>query len=290
MRSRARHRIVVAIAWAVIATAASFEGCFLGSFSDLQGGQVADASPNSLTTDVSSTVDATTTVDSGSGGSFCASQLDATFCDDFDNEPDAMPLSKWQPRNVTTGASLAIQPSGLSQPNSLVAAVNQDDSGPGSPAASVAYIVPGTVHFVRFQYDLFVAKYDRTAGSSAFLNPSDMRAGLTDVELRLYLDSDGFGLGAAVTASDGGSTYPEVGPKMTLTSGAWHHVEIDTDYSQTPAAVTFSFDYTVVVSDAGIPGATFGPGAITIEAPIEYARTPTSGWNIRVDNVAVFAQ
>src|SRR5450432_3545288 len=151
MRSRG-HRFAIGIACAIGATAASFEGCF--GFSDLQGGQVSDASLDSPVTDAASDSltpgDATPAGDGATTNTFCASLFDATFCDDFD-EVDAAPLSKWQPKNVSAGATLAVQASGLSEPNALVGTILQTDSGPGTPAASVSYIVPGTVHFVHFQ-------------------------------------------------------------------------------------------------------------------------------------------
>jgi hypothetical protein len=146
------------------------------------------------------------------------------------------------------------------------------------------------VSSVRYIYDLLIDFYD-TSGSSAYLGAMDERVGLADAELRLILGSTGIQLTASIFPGDGGATtFPPFGSKVVVSSGVWHHIEIDADYSKSPAIASFIFDGATVVDHASITGATFGIGNVTVEAGFLYVSAPTSGWKIRVDNVAVFTQ
>ena len=263
-------------------------GCL--SFGDITGGETSDAALDAEGNDVQSIdsglpSDAALMTDSPIGAAFCVSQVDAAFCDSFD-QVDAATFSGWQPPHVDNGASLTLTTSGLSPPEALLAEVRANLTGSLQVGANISRLVGDAVS-VRYEYDLLVDTYD-TSGSVAFIGAMDERVGLADVELRLYLNAVGVGLGAAIADPDGATSFPTFASELSLSVGNWHHVTVDVDYGRTPAKVSFSFDTVSVFADADVPGATFGPGAITAQAGFLYARTPTAGWKIRVDNVVVY--
>ncbi len=293
MSSRGGHRTVIALACAAAAIGASFEGCF--AFSDLQGGAGSGASADAMIdtgADAASSdtfvPDAIAPVDAAPGIRFCSTQIDAAFCDDFD-QIDAAPLSLWQAPSTNNGSSVTLTTAALSLPNALLVTTVADGNTTLIPA-NISHQLSGTAATVRYVYDLLV-DFSDGSGSNAYISPMDERVGVSDTELRLILGNTGMQFSGAITPGDGGATtYPNFGPKTAVSSSVWHHVEIDADYSQSPAVTSFIFDGTTIVDHASVPGATFGVGALTVEAGFLYVSSPTTGWKIRIDNVAVFTE
>lgn len=281
-----------------LAVASTAAGCLLGSFSDLQGGDVADAGDASIDVIDSGNdaairdavaTDVFVPADAAPGVRFCSTQIDAAFCDDFD-QVDAAPLALWQPPTTTNGSSITTTSTGFSAPNALLATVPANGASGLLIPANVSHQLSGTVKLAHYAYDVLVDFYD-TGGSNAYIGAIDERVGTADTEVRLILSAAGVLAAGVVTPGDGGaSTFPTLSAKVSVSGATWHHVDLLIDYTSSPTAVTFTFDSAIVANHVAVPGATFGAGNITVEAGFLYVSTPTSGWKIRVDNVAVFTE
>ncbi len=275
--------------YAVIVTACA-SGCLFPAISDLVGttdsGTPSDATTSDVASDVSMDVIAPSDVvvqDSGTDTStaspFC-STVDASFCDDFDDTFVAS-FPKWTFVVVDDGGvvSRAVD-AGTSTPNALGFVIGP--SGSGSIRAYIANDFVGVSKF-RLTYDWIIDTNDLTG---SILNIGDIQISSSKLGIRLAITTGGAQLVGAVYPLDAGPTYPPLSSKVAVAASVWHHVDISVDLTTTPASVSYSLDGVSQTSDAGIPGATFGPGSLEMGAGAYYATSPTTGWSARIDNVA----
>ena len=295
---KSASRLVAALVIASASAASVLAACL--SFGDLQGGDAsADAVADDSTAVEASAVDAPLTDAATSALGFCATQSDASFCDDFD-ELDAAFLSQWEVIRVTDGgASLTVSDGGYSGPNALAVGIfpNATSAPDGSPIPIVTGYIQhgfsGTVHKVRYIYAWRIDSFETTS-SSSFFGAIDETSPSTSskVEVRFGLNTTAmqFNLGSVVTGSDGGVTFSSLSRQQNVDTTRWHQVDIAVDYTQVPVTCTYLFDGVIVVSHAAIPGAVYGPGELTFASGFEYARLPTTGNSARIDNVAIFIE
>jgi hypothetical protein len=261
----------------VFAVVASLAGaCLFPSLSDLTG-DAGNEGP-----DVQPQQDAGKDV-ATDAAPFSCKTADATFCEDFD-DTSQQAFPKWNYTTVDDGGQFLRVDAGLSLPNAgevIIAA-----AASGQPIqALLAYQSKTAASRLHVAWDCIIDQAD-IAGPALMLN--EVETSGAELGVRLVLKNGGASLGAAIYPPDGGSDFPALSSPVTFEPGVWHHVEWTIDLTATPATlVSFSIDGAVQASDAGIPGATFGPSLINAYAGAYYATVPTAGWRLRIDDVVV---
>lgn len=264
-------------------------GCLFPALDGLSGNDAAVDAPFDATqadTSTDGTVDAGDAAADVSPQRFCATLDGATFCDDFD-DLDAAAFSKWAFVESSEGGTLGLVDAALSPPYAL--GITLDPStGTGQPVENLQanFATLGHAHMV---YDIAFDVLDTTTSSRLELCMFSVSVGSSILNVRLVASSGGLTTTAAVYAPDGAVSYPSLGNTATPSTGVWHHVDMSLDLTQTPATVSASIDGLPYAGDAGIPGATFGPGPLSLVAGVYYGTQPTTGWKLRIDNVAMWA-
>jgi hypothetical protein len=260
--------------WTILAVAlAGGAGCLFPSLGSLGG------TPDASDASTDGGVEAAAT-------SYC-STVDATFCDDFDEENGPV-FTKWGSLEAADAGTLLRVDSGLSAPNAVAITIAASAST-GQPAEELGHDVSGVVSHIHFSYDLVVDQYDTTSGSRVELSALTIDIGGNELGVREELVQSGLTCAAAVYPGDAGSTFPIIGNETTVSTGVWHHLDVVVDLTQTPATASFTFDGTSEATDAPIAGATFGPGILSLAAGVYYATEPTTGWRFWFDNFALWA-
>jgi hypothetical protein len=261
------------------AAIAAIAGCLFPSLDALSGGP--DASSEG-----GSDVGAPDVVTDGGAVAFCAS-VDATFCEDFDDS-NLTTFAKWDSTEILEGGSLTRVDAGLSPPNA-VAITYDPTSASGQLPEELSIDVKGTTGHIHLVYDLIIDELDTTSGSRLTIAELEITSNGNLLGIREEIEPSGIACFGAVYPNDGGSTFPLISPRLALGANVWHHVDVVVDLTKSPAQGGFAFDGTQQVSNVDIVGATFGPGALTIVGGVYYATQPTSGWKLRIDNIAVWA-
>jgi len=264
-----------------VVLAVGLAGCLFPSLSDLSSDGGVDASDASdvVTTDVA-TSDAVADVVDGALLAFCASQADAAFCDDFDDTSQPF-FAKWS-TSIDDGGKLERLDAGLSLPSALGVTIAAADGG--QPGAYLWKNFTGVSRFTLL-FDCIIDTYD-TGGSTLILNQVETNGYAFSV--RMPINATGARVSAAIYPPDASASFVDLAGPFVFDPNVWHNVRMDVDLAAVPANATVVIDGTTRVADAGVPGATFGPGAVQLTAGAFYANAPTSGWRFRVDNVAFF--
>ncbi len=187
------------------------------------------------------------------------------------------------------GGSLVRVDAGLSAPNAIAIAYPATASS-GQVAEELGIQLLPNANTIHFVYDIIADQFDTTSGSYMEVTALDITSNQNLLSVREELAADGIRLTAGVYPSGGGSTFPTVSNVVAFDVGVWHHIDVVIDLTQTPATGSFSMDGKPHAVDAPIPGATFGAGMLAVAGGVYYANFPTTGWQVRMDNFAVWIQ
>ena len=231
--------------------------------------------------------EASAPLDAADAGAYCDG-IDATLCEDFDdtNAPGVFP--GWA-QAVAAGSSLTRVDAGYSAPNALqvdIEANAQSDAGT-TLVANLAAALP-TASRVRLVYRFIVDTPDPGGSTLHLCTLTATNAG-TQMNVRFALASGKGKFVTAVYPTDGGAAaFNNPGEQPLVSAGVWHDVEISLDLVGQFACATVKFDGAVVTDDAAI--VSLGPSPLKVQIGAFYASAPTSGWSVRIDDYAVFAE
>ena len=191
-------------------------------------------------------------------------------------------------RTLRGWLSLSVD-AGLSPPNALAITFDPTIASGQIPEelGKQQQGTPGRIHFV---YDIIIDEYDTTSGLRLELGELDITSNGNLLGIREEIASSGIACFGAVYPNDAGSSFPLIAPRVAFAPNVWHHVDVAVDVTQSPATGSFVLDGVQQASDMAIMGATFGPGSLNVIGGVYYATQPTSGWKLRIDNIAVWAQ
>jgi len=223
-----QRRIAAACVW--------LGACLFPSLDGLSGNDGGD----DATTDVTADVSADGAADVGADAivdvvpvPFSCAQVDARFCDDFDDE-DAGPFAHWTSSYSGGGAYFARAPSDASAPTaSQFESFGWKDSS-ASPYAILEkdFVAPLTTS-AKLSFDLRVDQWP--ASASAYFNTGDLAFGANGGGTNLVLRQNASALQETIP-TDAGTQYPSHTLTMNPLLGVWLHV--DEIWTFAPNAVT----------------------------------------------------
>jgi hypothetical protein len=220
--------------------------------------------------------DASTDAPPAEGGSWCAHQ-DATFCDDFDEQP----LGKLWTSVATSGGALALDSdAAISLPNSLLAAI----PGGGDGAPKLSKVFTGTASRLHCDFELRVD----TASPIGEIDVFDVvmtwaNSGLRFYRLALVLKASSSTFIEDAEYEDGGVLNPYVNLPL-LAQGAWTRVILDVDLASAHANI--DYDGTPVGQLALHPAAQATSQTVSVGITGSYSPAGTTERLVRVDSVA----
>ncbi len=282
-----RHRLVVG----GVVLAMAIGSCL--SFGDLTGNSGTDASTTDANFTDAGSSDAESASDNfvidSSPSGFCASARDAAFCEDFDESNDPFSFPAWDTVDIGDGGILMRASSDASAPNALLTGATAFD-GSADIAANINKGL-GSVGHANFSYDFILDQIDDTGGAELNFGQIVERANGAVVSLKItYLPASGALVLASVTTADASTSSVTLSPSFPISGSTWHHVSFDVNFTTVPATAKMLVDGTQVTNDAGITGAIYGAGLLTIQGGMYYTRAPTPGWQFRMDNVVLYLE
>jgi hypothetical protein len=217
------------------------------------------------------------------GGSFCASVSSPHhFCDDFE---DPAPLAtRWQ-IVALAGGRVALAPPD-SGPNTAVFSAPPVDGG-ADPVAFLLRDFPQVTNHVR---ESFALRMETRGGGLSVAPLTRIRFGPPvggGADFLLVADQTRAYAYERLDSTDGGeATFLPHAVNGTLATGAWIRVAIDIVFEPKPAKVT------VLVDDAAVAGPeplspSFVAGALQAHVGLDYTTSPSSGWQLAIDDVLV---
>ena len=273
----------------VLLTATSAAACF--SFGDLSGGGDDTTSSNDGSASYAdATGDSTVRGDGsadgvapgdGSTSPFCANDLDATFCADFDESTDAM--AGFSSLYLNDGGVNGLDEEFSSSPRAFFSGNRVLGSGTSAHAAIVRTtgITPNSA--IHLAFDIRIDSLD-TAGKQvealAIVSNSSTRS-----SLQLNLKAASSEVGEEIIALDGGSSYYPHLFSTKLSVGSYAHLDITMTFDSISRAIKVTVDGSTVVE--ALMNAAFVAGPVDLYLGNAYSPGPSSGSNIHYDNVSL---
>ena len=269
--------------------ACSAAACF--SFGDLSGGAGDDNTSSDSGSDASLIGDGQSGGDSSIGdavsdstsdsASFCLSDLDATFCADFDESTDAM--AGFSSLYLNDGGVNGLDEEFSSSPRAFFSGNRVLGSGTSAHAALVRTTGITPTRAIHLAFDIRVDSLD-TAGKQiealAIVNNSSTRS-----SLQMNLKAASSEVGEEIVALDGGTSYYPHVFSTKVPVGSYVHLDIVMSFNATSRNVKVTVDgSTVVQADMN---AAFVTGPVDLYLGNAYAPGPSSGATIHYDNVSL---
>lgn len=215
---------------------------------------------------------------------FCTN-VDAGFCEDFDDPADPK-WKRWE-QEVGDGTTL-LAAEGYSAPSSLEAFAPSFANG----QQGVAHLKRafGKVNRSRVAYRFRVEERDETGQVTPLVQIDCVNANGDRASVRLQLEQTGFFVSGAIYPNGVGGTFPQIVPDRTVMRHTWHSIDFTTDWTAKPAKISVTIDDAPAGTDLDIPGATFGPGDLELYVGIFYSSGPTTPVRARFDDVRVWTE
>jgi hypothetical protein len=226
-------------------------------------------------------VDASATDASTGGGEtgapFCASRTPAPFlCDDFDERTD---FGRWEPPTRLFGGALRVDTAdSYSAPGSLLVSI--PSAMTNAPIAFLSKKVTRTVTGATLS---FAIKTDDARGKTVRAPTATITAETAagQRQARVVLGTEGPNVTELQLQPGGAVLFSQSFP-LALPSGTWTRVEMAVSFTD-PGHVTVKLDDQIAV-DRSLHGG-WAPAPATANVGIEYASTPTTAFDVRMDNV-----
>jgi hypothetical protein len=212
--------------------------------------------------------------------SFCA-QVDARFCDDFDDS-DGATFDHWSSSNFAHAATMSRAPSDASTP--FAARFDSYGVDGGIPEAFLkTFFTDAVTSFVTFSFDMRVDQFPTipTASFTAagFALASDNGGAI------LLVEQDSTTL-AATIPTDGGTSYTTIPLAFVAQPGVWAHFDVTFTKSAGTISVAAAVDQKqVLVATALDPRISMGLPSISIGEV--YTASNTDRTSFLVDDVVV---
>ena len=279
MRKRSRARVAGAVALAAASGACLFPS--LDGVSGATGDAGADAGADATVDSPSDAPGADAVADAGSDARpFSCTQVDAAFCDDFDDE-DGSTFSHWSLAYVVGGGTATRGPSDASAP---FAALFTTPSTAGTAPYALLHreFSSALTSSAHLAFDLRVEKFPSSAQSYF------STGGIT------LSTSNGSGVGLDIFSkgslfqetvfTDGGSDYPTLHLAADPPLGKWIHVDVIVSFAQSVATAQVLFDGTTVLAPTNLdPRMSWDTPEITIGET--YVDPANDGCAFSTDNV-----
>jgi len=271
--------------------ACSVAACF--SFGDLSGGDDTTSSSSDAGGDSTTDVDGKVigdgapkdgaSSDSGStSGPFCVGEVDATFCTDFDEEPDAM--TGFSSLYLNDGGIFGFDDEFVSGPRGFFSGNSALPSGTSAHAALVKHtgVIPSAGITLDFDMRIDSLSTQNTQVESlAIVNLSPTRS-----SLQLNVKSTATDVGEEVVELDGGVIYnPHYFPQ-SLPVGTYVHVHIAVDIGVSTRTLTVVVGPDTMIDHVGM-NPSFVFGAIDLYLGNAYSPGASDGAKIHFDNVSL---
>jgi hypothetical protein len=227
-------------------------------------------------------------------GPFCASQIDAKFCADFDDGSVtyAEPMPWGKPDLVNATMSLDTHER-RSPPASLEVILFPTEAGIQKSVAKLSTVFSQTVSRFRVAFDMRLDVIDMVTQSA--LEPFDVSFGSSTDNFTLTLElapngglSDS-GAGIYYQRQVDGGEAPGSGViafTRAPQAGEWTHIDISFTLNETTGTLNASLNDASVLENA-----TFATGGSMQDPDIELGGTvfaPTRGWTVHFDNFVVW--
>ena len=182
---------------------------------------------------------------------FSCKQVNAKFCEDFDEDDAATMFAQWPGGYVANGGDVRRVASDASPPFAVRFATAPADGGP-LPFAFITHdFAPLVTSSAQFAVDMRVDRYP-SASSSFFTGTSVSLDGQSSVALVLSATK------AAVqetVVTEGGTTYPILDLSQPVPLGKWVNVAMDFNVSSSPITLEVQFDGVTVLAPTALdPG------------------------------------
>ena len=182
---------------------------------------------------------------------FSCSQVDAKFCDDFDDEGGAT-FAHWSSAYIVNGGDAGLAPSDASPP---FAALFTTPSTPGTGAYALLHrefngVITTGAHLA---FDLRVDKYPSSSGSIFSTGAIALSTG-NGGGIGLDIAPGGSLLQETVFPADGGADYPTIALSGTPPLGKWVHVDVIVTIGNNLATAEVLFDGQTVLAPTNIDG------------------------------------
>jgi len=244
MRKRARAVVLGSV------VAAASAACLFPSLDGLSG-PGGDAASDVAIDGSEAASDAPTDGGFEAAKPFSCANVDAKFCDDFDDQ-DGSTFSHWSSAYIVSGGDASRAPSDASPP---FAALFTTPSTPGTAPYALFHreftgVITSMVHLA---FDLRVDKYP-TSSSSFFSTGGISLSTSNGSGIGLDIFQQGSLFQETVFLADGGSDYPTLHLTADPPLGKWVHVDIIVNFGNNLATAQVRFDGTTVLAPTNLDG------------------------------------
>lgn len=247
-----------------VCAATTFAACLFPSLDGLAGDGGTDVLANDAPADATTTdapsdamADAGDVLDAQTTKFSCA-QVDAKFCDDFDDD-DAQAFSHWSSAYFQNGTIARIAGDASPPFDIRVDVYTWSDGGTTSPYALLhrGFVDPLTSS-ATLSFDMRVDQY--ASGTNDYFNTADLElSGASSNGTNLVFGANRAVLQEQVRTDAGSYVYPQHPLTKLVPLGKWTHVDVHWTFAPSNVTVQVSFDTQVVLP------------ALTLDSRLTYA-------------------
>ncbi|HEY1954562.1 MAG TPA: hypothetical protein VGH28_03105 [Polyangiaceae bacterium] len=242
MRKRAR-----ALAFASVA--AVMTACLFPSLDGISGGND-DAASDVAVDALEAAADAPTDGGTEASKIFSCADVDAKFCDDFDD--DGSTFSRWSSAYIVNGGDAGLAPSDASPP-SAAEFTTSTTAGTGPYALLHREFTGVITTSAHLAFDLRVDKYPSST-SSFFSTGSITLATANGGGIGFDIAQQGSLFQESVFLADGGAEYPTLNLTADPPLGKWVHVDVLLSFGNGLATAQVLFDGKTVLAPTNLDG------------------------------------